>query len=80
MAANGSSSGSASGSSSGGGPSLSASAALLQAQGEFTRSAARTIRGALDHSSPNSPWSQLTVHALPVFTGSVVKTSMENLK
>lgn len=60
--------------------SLSASAALLQAQGEFTRNAARSIRGALEHSSPNSPWSQLTVHALPVFAGSVVKTSMENLK
>lgn len=59
---------------------LSASAALLQAQGEFTRNAARSIRGALEHSSPNSPWSQLTVHALPVFTGSTVKTSMENLK
>ncbi|KAL1405804.1 hypothetical protein Q8F55_007481 [Vanrija albida] len=31
------------------------------------------------HSSPNSPWSLLTVHVLPVFAGSPLKTAIEDL-
>ncbi|WWC90579.1 uncharacterized protein L201_005515 [Kwoniella dendrophila CBS 6074] len=31
------------------------------------------------HSSPNSPWSLLTVHVLPLFAGSALKTPLEDL-
>lgn len=35
---------------------------------------------AVAHSSPNSPWSLLTVHVLPVFAGSPLRTPIEDLK
>lgn len=38
-----------------------------------------TMHQALSHSSPNSPWSLLTVHVLPVFAGSPLKTPLEDL-
>ncbi|WRT68628.1 uncharacterized protein IL334_005606 [Kwoniella shivajii] len=34
---------------------------------------------AMAHSSPNSPWSLLTVHVLPLFAGSALKTPLEDL-
>ncbi|EJT50474.1 hypothetical protein A1Q1_00215 [Trichosporon asahii var. asahii CBS 2479] len=34
---------------------------------------------AVAHSSPNSPWSLLTVHVLPVFAGSPLRTPIEDL-
>ncbi|WVQ95153.1 hypothetical protein IAU59_002247 [Kwoniella sp. CBS 9459] len=33
----------------------------------------------LAHSSPSSPWSLLTVHVLPLFAGSALKTAIEDL-
>lgn len=34
----------------------------------------------LAHTSPSSPWSLLTVHVLPLFAGSALKTPLEDLK
>ncbi|WVN86182.1 uncharacterized protein L203_101343 [Cryptococcus depauperatus CBS 7841] len=34
----------------------------------------------VQHTSPSSPWSLLTVHVLPLFAGSALKTPIEDLK
>lgn len=40
----------------------------------------RSIIETMAHSSPSSPWSLLTVHVLPLFAGSALKTPIEDLK
>lgn len=37
------------------------------------------VHQTIAHSGPNSPWSLLTVHVLPVFAGSPLKTPIEDL-
>lgn len=61
--------------------SASASASALTAHGEILRGGGvRSVKETLAHSSPSSPWSLLTIHALPVFAGSALKSSIEDLK
>lgn len=38
------------------------------------------MSGMMAYSSPNSPWSLITVHVLPLFAGSPLKTPIEDLK
>ena len=45
-----------------------------------TKSDGRHVMDAIHHSSPNSPWSLLTVHVLPLFAGGPLKTPIEDLK
>lgn len=40
----------------------------------------RSVTETVAHSSPNSPWSLLTIHVLPLFAGSPLKTAIEDLK
>lgn len=40
----------------------------------------RTLMETMAHSSPNSPWSLMTVHVLPLFAGGHLKTPIEDLK
>lgn len=44
-----------------------------------TKSDGRHVMDAIHHSSPNSPWSLLTVHVLPLFAGGPLKTPIEDL-
>jgi hypothetical protein len=40
----------------------------------------RSMAETMAHSSPSSPWSLLTIHVLPLFAGSPLKTPIEDLK
>lgn len=50
------------------------------AEGEMIRTDGRSVKETLAHSSPSSPWSLLTIHVLPIFAGSPLKSSIEDLK
>ncbi len=40
----------------------------------------RGVRETIAHSRPDSPWSILMIHVLPIFAGSPLKSSIEELK
>jgi len=47
---------------------------------DHTTGGGRSVIETMHHSSPSSPWSLLTVHALPLFAGGPLKTPIEDLK
>lgn len=51
----------------------------LATSGDPLSQAPTNMHQTMAHSSPNSPWSLLTVHVLPVFAGSPLKTPLEDL-
>lgn len=56
------------------------SLSTLNAEGEMSRADGRSMKETIWHSSPNSPWSLVTIHVLPIFAGSPLKSSIEDLK
>ena len=48
--------------------------------GDGSAGIGRSVIETMAHSNPSSPWSLLTVHVLPLFAGSPLKTPIEDLK
>lgn len=53
---------------------------VLSSAGTGSNAEGRTIAETMAHSSANSPWNVLIMHVLPIFGGSSVHTSIEELK
>jgi hypothetical protein len=56
------------------------SLSTVAAEGDARRVTGRGVKETMVYSSPNSPWSLLTIHVLPIFAGSPLKSPMEDLK
>ena len=47
---------------------------------DIPRADGRSMKETMAHSSPSSPWSQVTINVLPIFAGSALKLPIEDLK